>query len=137
MLCSDKFSLVLLLTCRVTTSMAWQPPPAWILPVGLALSLCAECSDALAMSNLTCFFMCHKGPALCAWHPEDVQLWCQDVQLWYHHTSMVGSLHRLGAGADAAGLRQREKEQIQAWYCGVEPRSSPFAMLWVEFDVDE
>lgn len=66
-------------------------------------------SDALAVSNLTCFFTSHKGPALCAWYPEDVQLWCQDVQLWCQGAqlwcqdvqlwcqgaSVTGSLHNL------------------------------------------
>lgn len=55
-------SLVLFFTCSVATSVAWQPPPAWILPVRLALALCAECSQVqLAMSNFTRFFVSHKG----------------------------------------------------------------------------
>lgn len=69
-----------------------------------------------------------QGPALCAWHPEDAHLWC-------HNASVAGSVHRLGAGVDAVGLGHRE--QIAAWSCGMEPQSSPLAVLWVKVGVDE
>lgn len=61
------------------------------------------------MGSLTCSFIGHKGPALCAWHPGD-------AQLWRHNASVAGSVHRLGAGVDAAGLGEGTVTSLVLWH---------------------